>query len=158
MKNKKRVIPIILIIIIFVVIIQYNQNICSTEGCYNKRVKGYTICSECSCEAEDCFSSKEYNELYCSYHMKWNSCPLTDEEIEICNALVQDYINQLQQKQTNISEITVTTVIPEVFEYENLSIRYDAVIYNKNDEMKFCTIYLTTDDKGFKIVGLEYNE
>lgn len=157
MKNKKRVIPIILIVFMFIAIIQYNQNICSTDGCHNKRVKGYTICSECSCEVEDCHSSKEDGETYCSYHIKRFNCPLTDKEIEICNTLVQEYTNLLVQKQSNISKIVVTTVIPSVFEYDGLSITYDAVVYDKNDEMKFCTIHLTAENEEFKIVGVEYD-
>ena len=146
------------IIIILFIYTVYVTTPCAHIGCDNRREKGSRYCSVHKCKWNECKVEAEIGGRYCSFHRKEdeknNKKTLTTAQSEKIKELIEDYCDELVEKQSDVISISVTYDNPLVFDdsaayrckVERISLgTSDATIYvNINGKDNFsidCLLY-----------------
>lgn len=149
------------VIIILLIYTVYTLAPCMHIGCNKRHAKGSRYCIDHICRWKGCKKGVEGDEIYCSFHYKENKeneknnkKTLTTAQSKKIKELIEDYCDELVEKQSDVISISVTYDNPLVFDdsaayrckVERISLgTNDATIYvNINGEDNFsidCLLY-----------------
>ena len=113
-KNIKYLIPIFTVIVLFVIYAIYNVIVCGKDGCNNLRIKNSKFCSKHTCSNENCFNEKipGFDICYSCFEENSNEeeYTLTDNQLQQAHNTINEYCNNLMEKQNNILAINKESV------------------------------------------------
>ena len=143
----------------------YKEVICSKKNCSNFKIKNGEYCSEHNCEWEGCTSPKGAGKThYCYYHAEQNALnnqskeiTLTDSQVKKAKQVIEEYCDNLMDKQSNILAVNLINNYPEYVSEYSCSFRCNVV--REDDNTNLATIYLSINDNGdFKVDRLMYDD
>lgn len=166
-KNEIKTIKYFIIILlpIFCIMIFgiYNEAVCSRKNCNNFKVKNGKYCSDHTCETEGCINEKEpgFNFCYSCIEDSWNNqseeIMLTDSQVTRAKQAIEEYCENLMDKQSNILAVNIINDYPEYVTDYSCSFRCNVV--REDDNTNLATIYLSISDNGsFKVDRLMYDD
>ena len=160
-KNIKYLIPIFTIIVLFVIYAIYNVIVCGKDGCNNLRIKNSKFCSKHTCSNENCFNEKipGFDICYSCFEENSNEeeYTLTDNQLQQAHNTINEYCNNLMEKQSNILAINLINNMPEsVTDY---SCTFKCNVVTKESDINIATILLLIDKDGnFSVQNLLYDD
>ena len=153
---------------------EINKYICKAENC-NEPCVNYKIghetfngsyCEEHTCIETDCYNGVEFGQFgdgkHCTYHksqidyFEENKIILTNFQIEEVKKVVNDYIELLISKQSNILAVNLINDTPDT---GTMYIKYRCNVVREDSDINLATIYVLMHDDGtFRVTKLEYDE
>ena len=163
MKNLKYIIPIFLFMFCVILFIICIETTCDLDNCYNARVKNGKYCSEHTCESDGCVNKKSPGSdmCYSCIEDSWNNqseeITLTDSQVKKAKQVIEEYCDNLMDKQSNILAVNLINNYPEYVSEYSCSFRCNVVREDNNTNL--ATIYLSINDNGdFKVDRLMYDD
>ncbi len=147
-----------------------DENICGVEECNNECVHYFLAhstyygeyCDEHTCNAEDCYSKKDIDSDFCSYHIlihqkeEEERIKLSESQIEQVRKIAEEYCDLIMEKHSNIKNIYIYNDEPET---DSVYIKFKCNVSRDDSDINPATIYLTIDDNGrFKAETLKYDK
>ena len=139
------------------------ETTCDFDNCYNARVKNGKYCSEHTCESDGCVNKKSPGSDMCysciedSWNIQSEEITLTDSQVKKAKQVIEEYCDNLMDKQSNILAINLINNYPEYVSEYSCSFRCNVV--REDDNTNLATIYLSINNNGdFKVDRLMYDD
>lgn len=153
---------------------EINKYICKAENC-NEPCINYKIghetfngsyCEKHTCAETDCYDGIDFGQSgdgkHCTYHklqndyLEKNKIILSESQIEEVKKVVNDYIELLMEKHSNILAVNLINDTPET---GTMYIKYRCNVVREDSNTNLATIYVIMNENGnFRVTELEYDK